>query len=149
MTKLVIDIVSGTVIDLDNCYLVNGEDLLSEEIRLIEEGSDSDIIGVAITSGRSLDAVLQTSGYGDVTVFNSVSYSPNHLRDEADAVIDSIAGLPEENEHIYSYLKWVRDQATDDDLNIIGQLCLADDDAWRTFRTVFMSNVFYFKTKDL
>lgn len=149
MTKLVIDIVSGTVIDLDSCYLVDTEDLLSEEIRLIEEGSDSDIIGVAITSGRSLDAILQTSGYGDVTIFNSVSYSPMHLRDEADAVIDSITGLPEENEHIYSYLKWVRDQATDDDLNIIGQLCLADDDAWRTFRTVFMSNVFYFKTKDL
>ena len=149
MTRLVVDMVSGTVIDLDNCYLVNGEDLLQEEILLITEGSDSDIIDVARSAGRSLDALLETSGYGDLTVSNSVSYSPDNLRAEADAYLNASSGLPAENEDIYSYLKWVRDQATDDDLNIIGQLCLADDDAWKTYRTVFISNVFYFKTTDL
>lgn len=147
MTKLVVDSVSGTIIDLDDCYLVDTEDLLSEEIRLVQEGSDEEIIGVARTSGRSLDAVLRTSGYGDVTVFNSVSYSPMHLRDEADACMDT--GLFEEDSSEYRYMKWVRDQATDDELNIIGQLCLADDDAWKSFRTVFISNVYYFKTTDL
>jgi len=55
MGKLIIDIVTGTILDYDSCRVVDESSLSKKESRTLDEGaSDSEIINIAELKGQYL-----------------------------------------------------------------------------------------------
>lgn len=54
MGKLIIDSVTGTILNIDGCYVVDTVNLDDLDIEQLESGNDGDIANVAISKGSLL-----------------------------------------------------------------------------------------------
>ena len=130
MTKLVVHIGTGTIIDADECVIVDVEKLDDHDTALVNDGDDSDVVEIAERIGTPLNLT-------DLTYRNTVAFSPSALRSEAEeqlsqgyATDDSIA-----------YLTWTAEVATDDELNEVAGYILNDDTLWGEYNTTVMDGM--------
>lgn len=126
MTHLIIHVGTGTIIDADECVIVNVEQLDDHDTALVTDGDDSDVVEIAERLGKPVNTT-------DLRWGNTVAFSPVALREEAEAILD--AGIYEEGEVWYDAMKWCTETATDDQLNEVASYVLDDDDLWTTYRT--------------
>ena len=66
MTKLVVHIGTGTIIDADECVIVDVEKLDDHDTTLVNDGDDSDVVEIAERLGKPLNLTDLTSQYGCV-----------------------------------------------------------------------------------
>ena len=136
MSKLIVCNVTGTVIPLDDCYLIDTEMLSQGDSALLtdwdESGSDSIITELGTRVGKSVKEMLGSSGYGDATYANSVSYSPNSIRDEALVYVETW-GDDWDDEQTSTALRWAID-ATPEELDEVSQYIMVSDDVWNGYK---------------
>jgi hypothetical protein len=136
---LIIDAKTGTVLDSDDCYVVSQSQLEEDDLQAIESGSDSEISGIARRLGKSLSEIGSTTGWGDLTYATSISFSPLSLREEASVWLESgLSHHAVEDEDIAEALEWCVTVANEDELNLIGQICVAENDLWEPYRDTFI-----------
>jgi len=130
MTKLVIHIGTGTIIDADECVILD-VDKLDEHDTFLVDGDDADIVGVAERLGKPLNLT-------DLTYRNTVAFSPSSLRSEAEEALSQ--GFATDDDDI-AYLTWVLEVATDDELNGVADYILNDDTMWNEYNTTVMEGM--------
>ena len=130
MTKLVIHIGTGTIIDADECVILD-VDKLDEHDTFLVDGDDADIVGVAERLGKPLNLT-------DLSFRNTVAFSPSSLRSEAEEAISQ--GVYADDEDI-AWLTWTAEVATDDELNSVADYILNDDTMWNEYNTTVMEGM--------
>lgn len=136
---LIIDATTGTILDMDDCYIVEDASLTKDEEAMLDSGSDSLIGELAMSVGIPLNAeALEWVKYGRTT---SISYGPSALRDEAEVLLEVMGeetdGDDPEDVRMRGLLRWAHDDATDSELAYIAQHILGDDHAWDGYRENF------------
>ena len=132
MTKLIVHIGTGTIIDADECVIVDVEKLDDHDTALENDGDDSDVVGVAERIGKPLNLT-------DLTYRNTVAFSPSALRSEADELLSQ--GYYDADEDILKQLAWCAEVATDDELNQVAGYILNDDTLWGEYNTTVMDGI--------
>lgn len=141
--KLIIDSVTGTVLDLDSCYIVDPSKLSDAETVAIDEGSDAERSEIALRAGISVEKMGWDTGWGDNKYRYTISYSPNSIRDEADSLLDGgVYDDPEDAEY-RKILEWVVKEATEDELSNISDWIMGADHVWDGFRQNLMEGLTY------
>jgi len=154
MSKLIVCNVTGTVVPLDDCYLIDTEMLSESDSTLLadwdESGNDSIIAELGKTAGKKLEPMLSAGNYGDVTYANSVSYSPLSLKDEAEVLIDIQQwDMYDEQESVKAALEWAYNTATVEELDDVSKYIMVSDDVWDGYKTNMIQGLmsyWYFKT---
>ena len=130
MTKLIVHIGTGTIIDANECVIVDVDRLDDHDTTLVNDGDDSDVVEIAERLGKPLNLT-------DLTYRNTVAFSPSALRSEAEeqlsqgyATDDSIA-----------YLTWTAEVATDEELSSVADYILNDDTMWNEYNTTVMDGM--------
>lgn len=131
MTKLIIHIGTGTIIDADECVIVDVEKLDDHDTALVNDGDDSDVVEIAGRLGKPLNLT-------DLTYRNTVAFSPSSLRSEAEEAISQ--GFATDDDDI-SYLTWTAEVATDDELSGVADYILNDDTMWNEYNTTVMDGM--------
>lgn len=140
MPKYIIDATTGTVLDLDECFVVDTDNLSPEDLDLLEEpASDSELGDLARRNGKSVKQIGQDTGWGDNKYRYSVSYSPLSLKDEAESLLDG--GIYEEEEPEYKRLEWVAKEATIEQLTEISDWIMWHDAPWDGYRDNVMEGI--------
>jgi len=131
MTKLVIHIGTGTIIDADECVIVDVERLDDHDTALVNDGDDSDLVEIAERLGKPLNLT-------DLSFRNTVAFSPSSLRSEAEEAISQ--GFATDDDDI-AYLTWTAEVATDDELSGVADYILNDDTMWNEYNTTVMDGM--------
>ena len=131
MTKLIIHIGTGTIIDADECVIVDVEKLDDHDTALVNDGDDSDVVEIAGRLGKPLNLT-------DLSFRNTVAFSPSSLRSEAEEALSQ--GFATDDDDI-AYLTWTREVATDDELNSVADYILNDDAMWGEYNTTVMDGM--------
>lgn len=126
--RYIVHIGTGTVIDADECVMVDVPDDVIEE--MTKHGGDDyfddqRICELAEVNGEPINGT-------DLTWGNCMAFSPISLREEAGELLDSGAYDSEGNQR--EALEWCVNTATDAQLNGVASYILDDDDLWTTFR---------------
>ena len=116
---------TGTVVNADECVIVNVPDAVLEAMSGDDYFDDAQVLSMALVAGRNLQV-------NDLTYGNTMAFSPEALREEARALLDAGFASDESRRDAFS---WCANIATDDQLNQVASYILDDDDLWRTFRT--------------
>ena len=130
MTKLVIHIGTGTIIDAEECVILDVE-RLDEHDTFLVDGDDADIVGVAERLGKPLNLT-------DLSFRNTVAFSPSSLRSEAEEALSQ--GFATDDDDI-AYLTWTAEVATDDELSGVADYILTDDTRWNEYNTTVMEGM--------
>lgn len=131
---LIIDAMTGTILDASECYIVFDDSLTETQEALLDSGSDSTVGELAREAGVPLSGdALEWILYGRMT---SVSYGPSALREEARAIMEVMGPILEQEER--DPLEWVINSASDVELAHLGQHILNDDAVWNGFRRNFL-----------
>jgi len=131
MTKLVVHIGTGTIIDADECVIVDVEKLDDHDTTLVNDGDDSDLVEIAERLGKPLNLT-------DLTYRNTVAFSPSSLRSEAEEQLSN--GYATDDDAI-AYLTWTAEVATDDELSGVADYILNDDTMWNEYNTTVMDGM--------
>ena len=131
MTKLVIHIGTGTIIDADECVIVDVEKLDDHDTALVNDGDDSDVVEIAGRLGKPLNLT-------DLSFRNTVAFSPSSLRSEAEEAISQ--GFATDDDDI-AYLTWTAEVATDEELSSVADYILNDDTMWNEYNTTVMDGM--------
>jgi hypothetical protein len=131
MTKLVVHIGTGTIIDADECVIVDVEKLDDHDTALVNDGDDSDVVEIAERLGKPLNLT-------DLSFRNTVAFSPSSLRSEAEEAISQ--GFATDDDDI-AYLTWTAEVATDDELSGVADYILNDDTMWNEYNTTVMDGM--------
>ena len=126
MTKYIIDATNGTILNMNDCYIVDAE-LLGDDIML----SDSEAQQLANEHGISVAKMARDTGFGDNQYRYTVSYSPLSIKDEADSLLEG--GIYTEGDREYEALVWAKD-ADPEDLRTISDSIMGGDAVWEGFR---------------
>jgi hypothetical protein len=126
--KLIIDATTGTVLNADGCYLVDGADFPDEEL------SDSEVSELAQRVGKSLHRLGSDTGWGDNAYRFTVSYSPLSIRDEAEALLEGGIYDSPGDETYKQVMEWARDAASQEELEDIALFIMSSDSVWDGFR---------------
>lgn len=135
--KLIIDATSGTVLNADDCYVVDAEDFPSEDL------SDTEIAFIAQEKGIAVRKIGADTGWGDNRYAYTVSYSPLSIKDEADAFLEGGIYESPEDEKYKRALEWARSEATLDELQSISNFVIGNDAAWDGFRDNLMEALMF------
>lgn len=131
MTKLVVHIGTGTIIDADECVIVDVERLDDHDTTLVNDGDDSDVVEIAERLGKPLNLT-------DLSFRNTVAFSPSSLRSEAEEALSQ--GYATDDDDI-AYLTWTAKVATDDELSGVADYILNDDTMWNEYNTTVMDGM--------
>jgi len=131
MTKLIIHIGTGTIIDADECVIVDVEKLDDHDTALVNDGDDSDVVEIAGRLGKPLNLT-------DLSFRNTVAFSPSSLRSEAEEALSQ--GFATDDDDI-AYLTWTAEVATDDELSGVADYILNDDTMWNEYNTTVMDGM--------
>ena len=126
MTKLIIDATNGTILNMNDCYIVDAE-LLGDDIML----SDREAQEIANKHGISVAEMARDTGFGDNKYRYTVSYSPLSIKDEAYSLIE--AGIYDEDDREYEALVWAKD-ANPEELEVVSESIMNQDAIWDGFR---------------
>ena len=131
MTKLIIHIGTGTIIDADECVIVDVEKLDDHDTALVNDGDDSDVVEIAERLGKPLNLT-------DLSFRNTVAFSPSSLRSEAEEALSH--GFYTDDDDI-AWLTWTSEVATDDELSSVADYILNDDTLWGEYNTTVMDGM--------
>ena len=131
MTKLVIHVGTGTIIDADECVIVDVEKLDDHDTALVNDGDDSDVVEIAGRLGKPLNLT-------DLSFRNTVAFSPSSLRSEAEEALSQ--GFATDDDDI-AYLTWTSEVATDEELSSVADYILNDDTMWNEYNTTVMDGM--------
>lgn len=131
MTKLIVHIGTGTIIDADECVIVDVERLDDHDTTLVNDGDDSDVVEIAERLGKPLNLT-------DLSFRNTVAFSPSSLRSEAEEALSQ--GYATDDDDI-AYLTWTAKVATDDELSGVADYILNDDTMWNEYNTTVMDGM--------
>jgi hypothetical protein len=131
MTKLIIHIGTGTIIDADECVIVDVERLDDHDTALVNDGDDSDVVEIAGRLGKPLNLT-------DLSFRNTVAFSPSSLRSEAEEALSQ--GFATDDDDI-AYLTWTAEVATDEELSGVADYILNDDTMWNEYNTTVMDGM--------
>ena len=131
MTKLIIHIGTGTIIDADECVIVDVEKLDDHDTALVNDGDDSDVVEIAGRLGKPLNLT-------DLSFRNTVAFSPSSLRSEAEEALSQ--GFATDDDDI-AYLTWTAEVATDEELSSVADYILNDDTLWGEYNTTVMDGM--------
>ncbi len=131
MTKLVVHIGTGTIIDADECVIVDVERLDDHDTALVNDGDDSDVVEIAGRLGKPLNLT-------DLSFRNTVAFSPSSLRSEAEEALSQ--GFATDDDDI-AYLTWTAEVATDEELSSVADYILNDDTMWNEYNTTVMDGM--------
>lgn len=131
MTKYIIDAVTGTILDMDSCYIVDAE-LLGDDLMM----TDSEAGELANEHGISVAKMTRDTGFGDNSYSYTVSYSPLSIKDEASALLDG--GVYDEDDREKKALTWASETATPEQLALISNFIMGQDSVWDGFRENLM-----------
>lgn len=126
MTKYIVDAVTGTILDMASCYIVDAE-LMGDDLML----TDSEAGELANEHGISVAQIARDTGFGDNAYRYTVSYSPLSIKDEADSLLEG--GVYEEGDREYEALVWAKD-ADLEDLRAVSDSIMSQDAVWDGFR---------------
>jgi hypothetical protein len=126
MGKLIIDTQTGTILNIEHCYIIEDTDLKEEYELTCDELQE-----VADRSGIYINKMGNDTGWGDNTYRYTVSYSPKSIKDEADSILEG--GIYEEGDREYEALVWAKD-ADLNDLTDISDSIMSQDGVWNGFR---------------
>lgn len=133
--KLIIDAVTGTILNTEGCYFVDEKDILGEDL------SDSEIGALAQRVGKSVQQMGLDTGWGDNKYRYSVSYSPLSIKDEADAYL--VGGVYTKEDSVYWALQWVINEATQEQLESISDYIVGYDSIWDDFRVHLLDGIMW------
>jgi hypothetical protein len=133
--KLIIDAVTGTILNAEGCYIVEEKDILGEDL------SDSEISALAERVGKSVQKMGTDTGWGDNSYRYSVSYSPLSLKDEADSLIEG--GVFVKEDSAYWALQWAMNEATQEQLEDISSYIMEHDSVWNDFRDNLLEGIMW------
>jgi hypothetical protein len=131
MTKLIVHIGTGTIIDADECVIVDVEKLDDHDTALVNDGDDSDVVEIAGRLGKPLNLT-------DLSFRNTVAFSPSSLRSEAEEALSQ--GFATDDDDI-AYLTWTAEVATDEELSSVADYILNDDTMWNEYNTTVMDGM--------
>jgi len=131
MTKLVVHIGTGTIIDADECVIVDVEKLDDHDTALVNDGDDADVVEIAGRLGKPLNLT-------DLSFRNTVAFSPSSLRSEAEEALSQ--GFATDDDDI-AYLTWTAEVATDEELSSVADYILNDDTMWNEYNTTVMDGM--------
>lgn len=126
MKKLIIDKVTGTILNAEDCYIVDEKDITVGDL------TDREIAELAERVGKSIQKMGQDTGWGDNAYRFGVSYSPFSISDEASTWLEGQIYIPSDD--AYEAIKWARDEATTEQLQEIGEFVMCRDAVWDGFR---------------
>ena len=137
MSYIIVNKHDGTVVGLDGSYIINTLDLSPEGQQLMaewdESGSDS-IVAELAEHGKELKRVLGNCGFGDLNYGNSIAFSPEGLREEFQAKLDS--GVWDDDPVYQRALKF-----TDEELEAFGSYILGNDYIWNVYNEEINHNL--------
>jgi hypothetical protein len=131
MTKLLVHIGTGTIIDANECVIVDVERLDDHDTALVNDGDDSDVVEIAERLGKPLNLT-------DLSFRNTVAFSPSSLRSEAEEALSQ--GFATDDDDI-AYLTWTAEVATDEELSSVADYILNDDTMWNEYNTTVMDGM--------
>jgi hypothetical protein len=134
MTKLVVHIGTGTIIDADECVIVDTDKFDDhDEARMSGDDyfDDSVVVEIAGRLGKPLNLT-------DLSFRNTVAFSPSSLRSEAEEALSQ--GFATDDDDI-AYLTWTDEVATDDELSSVADYILNDDTLWGEYNTTVMDGM--------
>ena len=141
MTKYIVDAMSGTILAVEHCYLIDTNDLSEEQNSILDNASDGEISTMVTEHGKSVLVEWgQDTGWGDNKYRWSVSYSPLTLRDEALAYIEG-GVVTNDEQPLYEALEWVAQKATEKELEDISYTIISDESIWDGFPKNFLDAV--------
>lgn len=59
MNKLIIDTMTGTILNIDKCVIIDTDNMTERDLRILDDGSDSDICRVGEQFGISIEKLLE------------------------------------------------------------------------------------------
>lgn len=131
MTKLIVHIGTGTIIDANECVIVDVDRLDDHDTTLVNDGDDSDVVEIAERLGKPLNLT-------DLSFRNTVAFSPSSLRSEAEEALSQ--GFYTDDDDI-AWLTWTSEVATDDELSSVADYILNDDTLWGEYNTTVMDGM--------
>lgn len=135
MTKLIIHIGTGTIIDASECVIVDTDKFDDHDNARIT-GDDYFDDSFVIEFAERLGAPLNLT---DLTYRNTVAFSPSALRSEAEELLGQ--GYYDADEDILKQLAWCAEVATDEELNQVAGYILNDDTMWAEYNTTIMDGI--------
>lgn len=153
--KLIVDALTGTIIDADTCYIVDTEELSAEDDALLSGGSDSEASEVAQRVGVSVSQMGRDTGWGDNRYSWTVSYSPLTLKEEAQEMLGQLSMAygdgKGDDEGLYNALVWASEEASLAELGTLADTIMAyDEEVWHGWKRNFSENLvdFHSRLKD-
>lgn len=138
MSKFIININDGTVVDLEGCVIIDDLDLDDKGKELWDEwnecGSDTVARELGEHAGKNLTRILGNCGFGDLNYGNTMAFSPQALREEFEAKLD--AGVWGDDPYIQRALKF-----TDEEFDAFGSYILGNDYIWTVYGEEINSNI--------
>ena len=126
MSKLIIDTQTGTILNIEHCYVIESEELG------VDDFTSSELQAVADRCGKSISEMGSDTGWGDNSYRYTVSYSPLSVKDEADSLLEG--GVYEEGDMEYNSLVWARDEANSEELKFVSDWAMVHDSVWEGYR---------------
>ena len=140
MSKVIINIKDGTVVDLHDSVIVDLDKLNDEQKALHQEweegGNDETACELGRQAGKDLYGILSGCGFGDLNYGNSISYSPSGVREEIQAKLDyfKMSDMTHENLEIAS--KW-----TQAEIEEFGNYAIQSEYLWQVWNDDFMESL--------
>ena len=144
MTKLIVDATNGTILNMNDCYIIDA-DLLGDDIVL----SDREVQDLANEHGISVAKMARDTGFGDNAYRYTVSYSPLSIKDEAESLLEGgVYDDPSDAEY-KNALKWASETATREQLERISDIIMGHDSVWNEFRdNIFETLMWVYKEEN-
>jgi len=138
MAKFIINVTDGTVVGLEGCVLVDDSTFDDKAKDIWNEweqcGSDSDARELGEYAGKDLARILTNCGFGDLNYGNTIAFSPEALREEFQAKLDS--GVWDDDPYYQRALKF-----TDEELDAFGSYILGNDYIWTVYNEEINSGI--------
>ena len=130
MSKLLINKLDGTVCELANTVVVDTDKLDDEGKAILKDWDESGADSFATQLGEKYGKALERFVDNDLTLANSMSFSPKALRDEF------------KNSHLTDIPEFkLGEQLTDDQLEELGQYILSSDYLWNVYQEELLSGI--------
>jgi hypothetical protein len=135
MSKLIIDTQTGTILNIEHCYIVEARELSEDDFTC------SELQEVADRAGISIQEMGRNTGWGDNKYSYAVSYSPKSIRDECESFIDG--GIYDETDREWHAVKWVLDMATQEQIENLSKWIMSNEGVWNEYRSNLMETLMF------
>jgi hypothetical protein len=144
MSKLIIDTQTGTILNIEHCYVIDANDLSENDFTCAE------LQAVADRSGVSISTMGRDTGWGDNKYSYTVSYSPKSIHDECLMFLEG--EIYDETDREWYAVKWVLETATQEQIEDLSSSIMDSDNVWNEYRSNLMETLMFVyaeETQDL